>query len=103
MGGWWRWALVSPDGVVGVCASVSPPLHHEVQKFYCGTGSPGWSRKKDRKTVVAWCGTSPNLLNRVVFMSHWLLASGVELERSVSIYPYMLTSSPVVKSYWLCV
>jgi len=34
---WWRWALVSPDGVapiqmVGVSASVSLPLHHEVQK-----------------------------------------------------------------------
>ena len=57
MGGWWRWTLVSPDGVVGVCASVSPPLHHEVQKFYSGTGSPRWSRKKGRKTVVVWCGT----------------------------------------------
>ena len=30
-GGWWRWALVSPDGVasqmVGVSASVNLPLH----------------------------------------------------------------------------
>jgi len=38
MGGWWRWALVSPDGValsrmVGVSASVNLPLHHKVQKF----------------------------------------------------------------------
>jgi len=38
MRGWWRWALVSPDGVapsrmVGVSASVNLPLHHEVQKF----------------------------------------------------------------------
>ena len=45
-GGWWRWALVSPDGVapsrmVGVSASVSLPLHHKVQKFSSGTGSPG--------------------------------------------------------------
>ena len=60
MGGWWRWALVSPDGVapsrmVGVSASVNLPLHHKVQKFSSGTGSPGWSRKKGRKTVV-WCG-----------------------------------------------
>jgi len=51
MGGWWRWALVSPDGVVPsrmifVSASVNPPLHHKVQKFSSGTGSPGWSRKK---------------------------------------------------------
>jgi len=58
-GGWWRWALVSPDGVapnwmVGVSASVNLPLHHEVQKFSSGTGSPGWSRNKGRKTVVVW-------------------------------------------------
>jgi len=47
-GGWWRWALVSPDGVtpsrmVGVSASVNLPLHHKVQKLSSGTGSPGWS------------------------------------------------------------
>jgi len=57
VGVWWRWALVSPDGVapsrmVGVSASVNLPLHHKVQKFSSGTGSPGWSRKKGRKTVV---------------------------------------------------
>jgi len=50
--------LVSPDGVVpsrmvGVSASVNLPLRHKVQKFSSGTGSPGWSRKKGRKTVVA--------------------------------------------------
>ena len=55
--GWWRWALLSPDGVapsqmVSVSASVNLPLHHKVQKFSSGTGSPGWSRKKGRKTVV---------------------------------------------------
>jgi len=60
--GWWRWALVTPDGVapsqmVGVFASVNLPLHHKVQKFSCGTSSPGWSRKKGRKTVVVvYCG-----------------------------------------------
>jgi len=48
---------VSPDGVapsqmVGVSASVNLPLHHNVQKFSSGTGSPGWSRKKGRKMVV---------------------------------------------------
>ena len=58
MGGWWRWALVSLDGVapsrmVSVSASVNLPLHHKVQKFSFGTGSPGWSRKQGRKTVVA--------------------------------------------------
>jgi len=54
---WWRWALVSPDGVassrmVSVSASVNLPFHHKVQKFSSGTGSPGWSWKKGCKTVV---------------------------------------------------
>jgi len=61
MGGWWRWELVSPDGVVPsrmvcVSASVNLPLHHKVRKFSSGTGSPGWSRKKGRKMVVVVCG-----------------------------------------------
>ena len=51
------WALVSPDGVapsgmVCVSTSVHLPLHHEVQKFSSGTGSPGWSWKKGHKMVV---------------------------------------------------
>ena len=62
-GGWWRWALVTsldgmvPIWMVGVSASVNLPLHHKVQKFSSGTGSPGWSQKKGRKTVVVlvWC------------------------------------------------
>ena len=63
MGGWWRWALVTPDGVapsrmVGVSATVNLPLRHKVQKFSSGTGSPMWSRKKGHKTVVVWCGVS---------------------------------------------
>jgi len=41
--------------MVGVSASVNLPLHHEVQKFYSGTGSPGWSRKKGCKPVVCVC------------------------------------------------
>jgi len=61
MVGWWRWALVSTDGVapsqmVGVSASVNLPLQNKVQKFSSGTGSPGQSRKKGHKTVVVWCG-----------------------------------------------
>ena len=57
MGEWWRWALVSPDGVaptqtVGVSASVNLPLHHKVQRFSSSTVSSGWSQKKGRKTVV---------------------------------------------------
>ena len=57
MGGWWWWTLVSQDGVaptqmVSVSASVNLPLHHKVQKFSSGTGSPGWFQTKGRKTVV---------------------------------------------------
>jgi len=56
-GGGGHW--VSPDGMapsrmVDVSASVNLPLHHKVQKFSSGAGSPGWSRKKGRKTVVVW-------------------------------------------------
>jgi len=55
MGGWWRWALVSPDGVapsrmVSVSASVNLPLHHKVQKFFLAPahlGGPG-------KRAVKW-------------------------------------------------
>jgi len=40
-----------------VSASVNLPLHHQVQTFSSGTGSPGWSWKKGRKTVVVvWFG-----------------------------------------------
>ena len=41
-----------PIWMVCVSASVNLPLHHKVQKFSSGTSSPGWSRKKGRKTVV---------------------------------------------------
>jgi len=40
--------------MVGVSASVNLPLHHKVQKFSSGTGSPQWSRKNGHKAVVMW-------------------------------------------------
>jgi len=46
---------VAPSRMASVSASVNLPLHHKIQKFSSGTGSPGWSRKKGRKTVVV-CG-----------------------------------------------
>ena len=61
---------VSPDGVapirmVDVSASVNLSLHHKVQKFSSGTGSPGWSRKKGHKTVVCmWCGNDRKQINQ---------------------------------------
>ena len=54
-GGGGHWADgVAPSWMVGVSASVNLPLHHEVQKFSSDTGTPGWFRKKGRKTVVVW-------------------------------------------------
>ena len=38
--------------MVSLSASINLPMHHKVQKFSSGTGSPGWSRKKGHKTVV---------------------------------------------------
>jgi len=43
---------VAPSRMVGVSASVNLPLHHKVQKFSSGTGSPGWSRRR----AVNGCG-----------------------------------------------
>jgi len=56
MGGWWKWSLdgVAPSRMLSVSTSVNLPLHHEVQKLFSGTGSPRWSLKKGRKTVVVW-------------------------------------------------
>jgi len=45
---------VAPSRMASVSACVNLPLHHKVQKFSSGTGSPGWSRKRGRKTVVVW-------------------------------------------------
>ena len=66
-------ALVSPDGVapswmVGVSASVNLPLHHKVQKFSSGTGSPGWSRKKGHKTVVVGGGGSTQEVTLQIYL-----------------------------------
>jgi len=56
-GHWLVWMEWRPAGwsVVGVSASVNLLLHHKVQKFSSGTGSPGWSQRKGGKTVVV-CG-----------------------------------------------
>jgi len=44
-GGWWRWALLSLDGVAPsqvVCVSVLIFPSTIKSKFSSGTGSPGW-------------------------------------------------------------
>ena len=57
-GGHWLVRMEWRPAGWSVSASVNLPLHHKVQKFSSGTGSPGWSRKKGHKTVVVcwwWC------------------------------------------------
>jgi len=53
--------------MVGLSASVNLSLHHKVQKFSSGTGSPGWSRKKGHKTVVVAAVISAKFL-KVLFL-----------------------------------
>jgi len=51
-GGYWLVRMEwRPAGWL-VSASVNLALHHKVQKFSSGTGSPGWSLKKGCKMVV---------------------------------------------------
>ena len=54
---WWRWALVSLDGVapsrmVSVSASVNLPLHHKVQKVLFWHRLTRVVQENGRKTVV---------------------------------------------------
>jgi len=44
--------VVAPSQIVGVSASVDLSLHHKVQKFSAGTGSPWWSRKRAVKRLL---------------------------------------------------
>jgi len=53
-GGLWLVRMEWRPARWSMSASVNLPLHHKVQEFSSGTGSPGWSRKKGRKTVVVW-------------------------------------------------
>ena len=59
MGGWWKWALLSPDGVgpsqmVDVSASVNLPLHHKVQSSLLAPAHLGGPGKRAVKRL--WCG-----------------------------------------------
>ena len=59
MGGWWRWALVSPDGVapsqmVGVSASVNLPLHHKSRSSLLAPAHPGGPGKGTIKWLSWW-------------------------------------------------
>ena len=60
---------VAPSQMVCVSASVNLPLHSKVQKFSSGTGSPGWSWKKDRKTVVVvWFSTAFGSMSQIIWL-----------------------------------
>jgi len=74
--------------MVGASASVNLPLHHKVQKFSTGTGSPGWSWKKGRKRdvvvslgllyifvliMVALCNRADHYIFALWFLSFFLL------------------------------
>jgi len=70
--------MVSLDGVapslrVGVSASVNLPLHHKVQKFSSGTVSPGWTQKKNHKTVVVWCTSNNSISPRLHFLQNAII------------------------------
>jgi len=73
--------------MVGVSASVNLPLHHKVQKFSSGTGSPGWSRKKGRKTVVCVQGLKCAGSHRVADPAHFDLPGLYRVSRSL-VYSY---------------
>jgi len=52
-GGHWLFRLEWRPAGLSVCLPfVNLLLHHKVQKFSSDTGSPGWSRRKGRKTLV---------------------------------------------------
>ena len=55
---------VVPSRMVSVSASVNLPLHHKVQKFSSGTGSPGWSRKRAIKRL---CGVVVTVVMRIAY------------------------------------
>jgi len=74
--------LLSPDGVapsrmVDVSASVNLPLHHKVQRFSSGTGSPGWSRKKGRKTAVVAKQQPVFLFNEPAFLELVIVSKNI--------------------------
>jgi len=60
MGGWWRWALVSPDGVapsqmVGVSASDDLPLQTKSRSSLLAPAHPSGPGKRAIKRLW-WCG-----------------------------------------------
>ena len=87
MGGWWRWALVSPDGVapsrmVSASASVNLLLHHKSKSSLLAPAYPGGPGKRAVKRL--WCV--------VITDHHGLLTS------NISRHLIMLLSVGVVRA-----
>jgi len=79
-----------------VSASVNLPLHHKVQKFSSqssGTGSPGWSRKKGRKTVVVVV----LLIDLIFLLSELILYAMFRREFSSSFFFFFFFASCYVR------
>jgi len=73
MVGWWRWALVSSDGVapsrmISVSASVNLTFTIKSRSSLLAPAHPGGPGKNGRKTVVWWWWCSCHIL-----FFHWLL------------------------------
>ena len=63
-GGHWLVQMES-SRMVGVSASVNLPLHHKVQKYSSGTGSPGWSWNRAVKRLCVCAPYRGQILQRV--------------------------------------
>jgi len=70
-GRWWRWALVSPDGVVptrmvGVSASVIFPCTINSRNSFLALAHPGDPRKRAVKRL--WCGDGHVCIGQSIVM-----------------------------------
>jgi len=91
--------------MVCVSASVNLPLHHKVQKFSSGTGYPGRSRKRGRKTVVdlKWVRYVITLhtcsyAQMLPYVRHWLMRD----EMYSWVFKTKITRSRNLAWYTLC-
>jgi len=96
-GGGGHWLVRNPDVVapsrtVGVSAYINLPLHHKVQEYSSGTGSPGWSRKKGRKTVVmVWRSGCSTAVSNVSALKRTDDSLGLSVVEGRDVTPIMST------------
>ena len=75
---------MAPSRMVGVSASVDLPLHHKVQTFCSGTGSPRWSQKKYRKMVVMVVMGEETLISCPLRLCAFILRQLLQTRHTVS-------------------